>query len=68
MKMTTDNKELDPKKEHAKRYLLKYIKELKVHFDLSDDKIKEIMRDVYYSQTYLYKIAKKFNKYFKDKK
>ena len=55
------------KKEYAKRYLLKYIKELKVHFDLNDNEIKEILRSVYYLKTPLYKAIKKLNKIFKEK-
>ncbi len=55
------------KKEYAKRYLLKYIKELKVHFDLDNDEIKEILRHIYYLKTPLYKAIKKINKLFKEK-
>lgn len=56
------------KKEYAKRYLLKYIKELKVHFDLSDDEIKEILIQVYYSKSSLYLAIKNISKYFKEKR
>lgn len=56
------------KKEYAKRYLLKYIKELKVHFDLSDDEIKEILIQVYYLKSSLYLAIKNISKYFKEKR
>ena len=61
-------KKIDTKKEHAKRYLLKYIKELKVHFDLSENQIKDIMKDIYYSKTFLYKMSRKIQKYIKEKR
>ncbi len=65
--LRVENKKNNIKKEYAKKYLLKYIKELKVHFDMNDNEIKDIMREVYYSKTKLYFLIRKIKKYFKEK-
>ena len=51
MKKLNKAKKINFKKEYAKKYLLKYIKELKVHFDLSDNEIRDIIKQAYYSNS-----------------
>ena len=51
MKKLLKAKKINFKKEYAKKYLLKYIKELKVHFDLSDNEIRDIIKQAYYSNS-----------------
>ncbi|HIS53915.1 TPA: hypothetical protein IAA82_03065 [Candidatus Galligastranaerophilus gallistercoris] len=51
MKKLHKAKKINFKKEYAKKYLLKYIKELKVHFDLSDNEIRDIIKQAYYSNS-----------------
>ena len=60
-------KTLNIKKEHAKRYLLKYMRELKLHFDMTENEIKDIMKEVYYSKTALYRIIKNARKFLRNK-
>ena len=43
MGKTVKNEKINIKKESAKKYLLKYIKELEIHFDLSEDETKDII-------------------------
>lgn len=62
------NKKINIKKEYAKRYLLKYIKELKVHFDLTEKEVKDIIRDAYCSKSALYLFFVSLAKYFKEKR
>lgn len=45
--------------EYAKKYLLKYIKELKVHFNLNDNEVKKALFDIYYKKTVFYNLLKK---------
>lgn len=54
--------------EYAKKYLLKYIKELKVHFNLNDNEIKAALFDIYYTKTALYLALKKIKRCFKEKR
>lgn len=63
----TNNKNINTKKEHAKRYLLKYIKELEVHFDMTENEIKDIIREVYYLKTPLYRLMKNMKKILRKK-
>ena len=67
MKTLPKKEKNNTKKEYAKRYLLKYIKELKVHFDLSENHIKSILKDIYYSKTVFYHIFKRVKKFFRKK-
>ena len=62
-----NNKKINTKKEHAKRYLLKYIKELEVHFDMTENETKDIIREVYYSKTPLYHFVKNVKKILRKK-
>ncbi len=67
MKKTIENKKINIKKEYAKKYLLKYIKELKVHFDLSENEIKDIMKEAYLKRNSFYLFFKRIENYFKEK-
>ena len=63
--MKNSFKQENRKIEQAKRYLLKYLKELQLHFNLSEDEIKQIMLDIYYSKTHLYHIIRKAKKFLR---
>lgn len=65
MQKTEINKE---KKDNAKRYLLKYIKELKVHFDLNDKEVNEVLLSTYYTKSSLYHIIKQLNNFLRKKR
>lgn len=62
---TIAGKKINLKKEYAKKYLLKYINELRVHFNLEDDEIKEVLRTVYYVKSAPYQIIKRIRKMFR---
>ncbi len=62
--MRTQEKKVNLKKEYAKKYLLKYINELKVHFNLDEDEIKEILRTLYYVKSIPYHIIKRIKRIF----
>ena len=64
MKKIVDCEKVNIKKEYAKKYLLKYIKELKVHFDLNECEIKDIILHTYYSNSNIYKFIKKIRRLF----
>ncbi len=64
MKKTVRCEKNNINKEYAKKYLLKYIKELKVHFDLNEDEIKDILLQSYYANSNIYHVIKKIRKIF----
>ncbi len=64
MRKTVKNEQINIKKESAKKYLLKYIKELEIHFDLNEEEIKDIILQTFYSKCGLYKAVKKIRKLF----
>ncbi len=70
MILTEYSEKNNTKKEYAKRYLIKYIKELKVHFDLDDDCIKDIIKQIHYSKNPFYlgykKIMNKLRKLYEN--
>lgn len=53
------------KKDNAKKYLLKYIKELKVHFNLNDKEVNEVLLSTYYTKSSLYHIIKQLNDFLR---
>ncbi len=65
MKKLLKAKKINFKKEYAKKYLLKYIKELKVHFDLSDVEIRDIIKGAYYSNCAYCDFVNRFMELFK---
>lgn len=64
MRKTVKNEKINIKKESAKKYLLKYIKELELHFDLNEEEMKDIILQTLYSKCTLYKAVKKIRKLF----
>lgn len=67
IKWPVSEKKVNINKEHAKRYLMKYIKELQLHFGMTENEIKDIMLDVYYTKTSLYHMMKKMKKILRKK-
>lgn len=61
----TEMQKTDINKEHAKRYLLKYIKELKIHFNLDEREIKDVLISLCYSKSRIYQLYKKIRKMLK---
>ncbi len=67
MVIFTGEKRINPNKDNARKYLVRYLSELKFHFDLNDKEIKDIIRDTYISKTKFYKFSKQLGRLFKKK-
>ena len=67
IKWPAGEKKININKEHAKKYLMKYIKELQLHFDMTEKEIKDIIMEVYYTKTSLYRMMKKMKKILRKK-
>lgn len=65
MKKQCEEKNINPKKEYAKKYLLKYIKDLKVHFDLEDAEVRDIIKHAYCKNSLCCFLIEKIGKFFK---
>ena len=69
LKGNVRNRFYNPIRQNANhiKYLAKYLSELKLHFDLNDTEIRDIIKDTYISKTSFYKLIKKLERFFQKK-